>query len=51
MFSKNMFGNPGFSGKLNFTFGELSTWYMIIGKLKYLNIENTKFSVGIHIIT
>ena len=24
-FSKNMFSNPGLSGQLNYTFGELST--------------------------
>ena len=50
-FGKNMFSTPGLSRQLNFTFGELSTWYMIIYKLRYLIIENIRFSVGIHIIS
>ena len=50
-FGKNMFSAPGLSRQLNFTFGELSTWYMIIYKLRYLIIENIRFSVGIHIIS
>ena len=29
----------------------VSTWYMIIYKLRYLIVENIKFSVDIHIIT
>ena len=35
-FSKNIFSDPGLSGYLNFLFGELSMWYMIIYKLRYI---------------
>ena len=50
-FGKNRFSNPGLSRYLNFTFGELCTWYMRIYKLIYLILEDVKFSFGIHIVT
>ena len=50
-FGKNRSSNPGLSRSLNFTFGERSMWYMRIYKLRYLIIEDFKFSVGIRIVT